>query len=287
MVLWVLLYFSCTNAKTEKQAGAIAVGGYRVYYELSGKGEAIVLLHAGLQDHTMWENQVNDLSKDYKVITLDLPFHGNTTGTDTAILAKDVVKTVLDSLHIDKASVAGLSMGAAVAQDFIIHYPHRVNKAILLSSALYGFEESHPIDSASGAFYPAFLAALQAKDTARAAMVFTKAWGEGIDSKNDSLTKASSRYVYQTTLKTLKKFKAENWPNLQDEPKAFAGITKVSMPVLIIHGDKDLPYIMQTSVYMGDSIPGAKRVLLKGAAHMLNMEQPAEVNRLIRQFLKN
>jgi pimeloyl-ACP methyl ester carboxylesterase len=79
---------------------------------------------------------------------------------------------------------------------------------------------------------------------------------------------------------------AQNWPNLLDSPKAFAGIGSLRMPVLVIHGDKDLPYINETSLYLEGAIPGAKRVVLKGAAHMINLERLEEVNWLLLEFLQ-
>ena len=79
----------------------------------------------------------------------------------------------------------------------------------------------------------------------------------------------------------------EGWPNLQNNPPAMEGLAGIKLPVLIIHGDKDLPYITTASEYMEKTIPGAKRVLLKDVAHMLNMEKPAEVNRLMIEFLQS
>ena len=279
------LVFGCADKKDENINGTISAGGFRVYYEEKGEGDAIIFLHAGLQNHAMWDEQVKELSKKYKVVTIDLPFHGKTTGNDTATLAKDVIRVVLDSLHIARASVVGLSMGAAVAQDFVIGYPERVNKAIFISAGINGYERKYSIDSASMAWYTKFASALEARDTASAALEFTKAWGEGVGHSGDSLTKASSRYVYETTLATLKEHKMQSWPHLQDEPTAFDQIATLKMPVLIIHGDKDLPFVNTTSLYMEKNIADAKRVLLKGAAHMLNMEQPTRVNQLIDEFL--
>src|SRR6185295_7096171 len=112
-------------------SGFIKAGNFNLYYERAGKGEPILLLHAGLQDHTMWKDQVAALSKDYEVITPDMPYHGKTTGSDTTTLVADVLKALLDSLHIQKITVAGLSMGSGIAQDFIIAYPQMVNKAFL------------------------------------------------------------------------------------------------------------------------------------------------------------
>jgi pimeloyl-ACP methyl ester carboxylesterase len=283
--LLIVFIASAVEVIAQKSSGHIPAGGFKVYYEQSGEGDVVLLLHAGLQDHSMWDEQVKALSKKYRVVTIDLPFHGNTTGFDTTTLAAEVVKTVLDKLKIEKVSVAGLSMGAAITQDFIIAYPQRVNKAILISSAINGYERKFGIDSASMQWFPNFFKALEAKDTALAALVFTKTWSEGIDQQGDSLTKEASHYVYKTTLTTLKQHKMMSWPRLSEQPLAFDAIAQVKMPVLIIHGDKDLPYVATCSEYLEKTLPQAKRVLLRGVAHMLNIERPDEVNRLIIEFL--
>ncbi|HMI80048.1 MAG TPA: alpha/beta hydrolase, partial [Ferruginibacter sp.] len=68
---------------------------------------------------------------------------------------------------------------------------------------------------------------------------------------------------------------------------AYASIASIKVPVLIIDGDKDLPFLVQNSAWLAKTIPGAKRITIKDVAHMLNMEKPGEVNKAIMDFLKN
>lgn len=58
-----------------------------------------------------------------------------------------------------------------------------------------------------------------------------------------------------------------------------------SCPVLVIHGDKDMPLIASTSAYLEKTIPGAKRITIPNTGHMLNMEAPAEFNKAVINFL--
>lgn len=173
-----------------------------------------------------------------------------------------------------------------MAQDFIIAYPQRVHKAFLIAAGINGHDKIHPVDSTSMDWYHHFARALQEKDTARAAVEFTKAWAEGIYRRRDSLKAPVSQYVYHTTLANLRLHKMQGWPLLQNHPPAVESLSSVHVPVLIIEGDKDLPYIATTSQYLEKNIPGARRVVMKDAAHMLNMEKPAELNKLMLEFLK-
>lgn len=284
-LLLLIASWSCHTAQAPVQTGFIPAGGLKVYYERQGKGPTLLLLHAGLQNHTMWQPQVAALSKQYDVVTIDLPYHGQTTGTDTTILVQDVIRIVLDSLHIQKTSLAGLSMGSNAVQDFIIAYPQRVNKAILISAGINGYDHHYPVDSASMQWFLKFGAALEKKDTVTAAREFTKAWAEGIYRSSDSLQQPVSKYVLATTLATLRQHKAAGWPRLADNPPAMERIPTIQVPVLIINGDKDLPYITTVCNYLEKTIPGAKHIVMKDVAHMLNMEKPEELNGLMEEFL--
>lgn len=285
--LLIFIFFtSCDNKKNNPANGTIKAGNFNLYYERTGKGDAILLLHAGLQDHAMWAEQVKALSANYEVVTVDLPYHGKTTGSDTVTLAADIIKILLDSLQLQKVSVAGLSMGATVAQDFIIAYPGRVNKAFLIAAGVNGLEEKIPMDSVSMVFWQQFEQALNQKDTVQAAKEFTKAWAEGVYRRGDSLKAPVSQQVYAVTLNTLRLHKMEGWPVLQDKPKAIESLAGIRIPVLIIDGDKDLPYIATSCEYLQKNIPNARRVIIKDVAHMLNIEKPAELNNLMIGFLK-
>ncbi len=283
--LGVMLLLSCNEEGRRSKKGFVPAGALQVAYQSEGKGSPVLLIHAGLQNSGMWAEQVTALSNNHQVITIDLPYHGATTGQDTSIAASEVVKLVLDHLGVKKTAIAGLSMGAAVAQDFMVAYPERVTRAILLSSGLNGYEKEHAIDSVSMSWYPRFAAALERGDTARAALEFAKAWGEGVNASGDSLRKPASRWVYKTTLATLQRHRLLGWPKLQDHPTAYEDISKMNMPILLVHGDEDLPFIAVASKYIEQKVPGAKRIKLKGAAHMLNMEKPGEVNRIMQEFL--
>ena len=177
-------------------------------------------------------------------------------------------------------------MGSVATQDFVIAYPARVNKAILLAAGVNGYDRDHKVDSVNISWFFEMQSALHRKDTAEAARAFARTWAEGIYRSADSLKAPVSQYVYSKTLETIKKFKMENWPRLQRNPPAIDKLSSIKLPVLIVHGDKDLPSIMEQCIYLEKNIAGSKRVLLKDVAHMFNMEKPGELNKLIREFLQ-
>jgi len=255
-----------------------------IYYEKKGSGDPILLVHGGFLEHTMWDPQIADLSKEHTVISIDLPGHGQSTG-DTSILIKDVILTVLDSLGINKTSIGGLSLGSAVVQDFVIGYPQRVNKAIFVASGINGYDRKFKIDSLSMSWYNPMRDALERGDTAAAARIFTKSWCIGLFRDSSEMKQSARDYVYTTTLENMREHKVMGWPRFT-EPPAMENIDKISVPVLIIDGNKDLPFIKTASDYLEKTIKGSKRITIPNTAHMPNLEEPELFNKYVLEFLR-
>ncbi len=109
----------------------------KISYCDTGKGNTIVLLHGFLENKTMWQNLLPELSKKNRIITIDLLGHGETgclgyvhSMEDNA----DVVHSVISQLRIRKAIFVGHSMGGYVALAFAELYPENVKGLVLLNS---------------------------------------------------------------------------------------------------------------------------------------------------------
>lgn len=283
----LVLLVACSQPAVQivQSSGSIQAGNFSVYFQRTGFGEPLLLLHAGLLDHSMWDEQVKALSATYEVITPDLPYHGQTTGVDTNLLACDVIRVLLDSLRIQQVHIAGLSLGSLIAQDFTIAYPDRVRSAIFVSPDINAYEM--PIDSLSKAWYNRVELAFEKKDTVKAVREFTKVWVTGLrDGKSDSLLAKVEQQVFNTALITLRGRKTRYAPALQQAPPASERLASINKPVLIIDGDKDLPYISFCAGVLEKHIPGAVRKTIPGTGHMLNMERPGVFNELLLSFLK-
>jgi pimeloyl-ACP methyl ester carboxylesterase len=109
----------------------------KISYSDTGKGSAVVLLHGFLENQTMWQDLVPELSKKYRVITLDLLGHGESGCLGYVHSMEDnaeVVRAVLSKLRIRKAIFVGHSMGGYVALAFAELYPAMVKGLVLQNS---------------------------------------------------------------------------------------------------------------------------------------------------------
>ena len=125
----------------QKPIGTYApVNGLRMYYEIHGSGDPVVLIHGAfmaISDDFHWTEWIGELSKTRKVIAIEMQGHGRTadTGRDFTYdnLADDVA-ALLDQLKIAKADLIGYSLGGGVALNCAVRHPDKVRKVVVMSA---------------------------------------------------------------------------------------------------------------------------------------------------------
>lgn len=125
-------------AQPKPTTGYAPIHGLKMYYEVRGSGEPVVLLHGAFMTITNnWTGWISELSKTRTVIALELQGHGRTGDIDRDIseeaLADDVA-ALLDHLKIPRADLIGYSMGGGVAMQCAVRHPGQVRKVVVLSS---------------------------------------------------------------------------------------------------------------------------------------------------------
>lgn len=142
MLLLIAIVFATFQSNGQQikpsNSGHAPVNGIKVYYEVYGKGEPIILLHGAFMTiDTNWGQLIPELSKTRKVIAIELQGHGRTQFSERKLnystLAKDV-EEVMNYLKVDSAAVAGYSFGGYVAYQLAIQSPRRVTKLVIISS---------------------------------------------------------------------------------------------------------------------------------------------------------
>jgi pimeloyl-ACP methyl ester carboxylesterase len=121
----------------------------KISYSETGKGSAIVLLHGFLENQTMWQDLIPELSKKHRVITIDLLGHGESDCLGYVQSMEDnaeVVCAVLSKLRIRKAIIIGHSMGGYVALAFAEMFPAKVKGLVLMNSTSKADSEERKIN---------------------------------------------------------------------------------------------------------------------------------------------
>jgi pimeloyl-ACP methyl ester carboxylesterase len=134
-----MVLFSAAVCAQQPVTGYAPVNGLKMYYEIHGKGEPVVLLHGSFMTLTNfnWPEMIAALAKSRQVIAAEMQGHGRTADINRdfsyANLADDIA-AMLDYLKIGKADVIGYSMGGGVAMEVAIRHPQKVRKVVSISA---------------------------------------------------------------------------------------------------------------------------------------------------------
>jgi pimeloyl-ACP methyl ester carboxylesterase len=139
MLLPVLLS-GVVSGQQKPTTGYASVNGLKMYYEIHGSGEPVVLLHGAFMTITNnWSGWIEELSKTRRVIAVEMQGHGRTADIQRDIspenLADDVA-ALLDYLKIPKADILGYSLGGGVAIECAIRHPEKVRKVVSISAVI-------------------------------------------------------------------------------------------------------------------------------------------------------
>jgi 3-oxoadipate enol-lactonase len=263
------------------------IRGARLHYELAGDGAALVLVHEGVADSRMWDDQFEVFARRYRVLRYDVRGFGRSSLPGGPYSHVEDLRELLGVAGIDSAALVGASMGGRIALDYALMFPSRVRALVLVGPGLADHEWSAPVAAAGKAEDEA----LDRGDLDEAVEVNLRAWVDGPHRAPDEVDPAVRRRVGEMQLQAFRvqvpALEADPPPGPGDrlEPPASARLAEVRVPTLIVVGGVDQPDILEISERLGAGIPGAESVLIPDAAHVPNMERPAEFNAVVLDFL--
>ena len=262
------------------RSGFLEVNGTRFYFEVTGTGEPLLLIHGFNLDSRMWEEQVEAFSEKYMVIRFDIRGFGRTLATEDPFTLYDDTRAVLEALGVEQAHIVGLSFGGMVAVEFALAYPKMVKSLTLVSSGLSG----HPRTEMRLRDMNRFNEICETGTREEALEMTISMWFDGPGfPANEAARKARERYRMMTEHAfSLPEF-GKGLSVLSPPPNE--RLEEIKVPTLIIAGDRDYHDFQQIADVLEERIHGAQKVVIEGSAHLPPMDQPEVFNRVLRQFL--
>jgi pimeloyl-ACP methyl ester carboxylesterase/GNAT superfamily N-acetyltransferase len=266
------------------RSGHVVVSGGRLSYEAAGSGSPLVLLHAGIADSGMWDDQWGGFAAHHQVIRYDLRGYGNSRCETAAFSHHGDLRDLLQALGIARAHILGASFGGRVALDFALAYPEMVDGLVLMGPGLGGYAMSSALDEVEVQIEAAF----EASDFDRAAELDLRAWFDGPGRTPDQTDLAArvrahamARRVYATAASGPDPGRPERL-----EPPAIDRLERMLAPTLVIVGQGDQPDMLAIAELLEARLGEVTKVMLPDVAHLLNMERPQEFNALVLGFLE-
>jgi pimeloyl-ACP methyl ester carboxylesterase len=261
------------SALAEPVGERVEVNGMTMYYEVSGEGDPIVVLHGAYMNIPTMGEIVPMLAKTHKVYALEFQGHGRTTDIDRPIaypnLADDVA-TFMDKVGLEKADVFGYSMGAAAGLQLAIRHPEKVDQLVAASVA-YDAEGWQPE-------FKAFIPQMNVEMFVN--MPFAEDYKK-LAANPDGFPALVEKLI-----------------QLEKEPMAWeADVKALKTPVLIVTGDADVNTLEHAvSMFrllgggvmgdMGKPLPASRLAVLPGTSHTAVIGQAEVLHGFIEQFLK-
>lgn len=263
------------------QSGFAEINGAKIYYEVAGEGHPFLMVHAGIAHNAMWDDQFEFFSKKYKVIRYDMRGYGQSAPVADEYQRHEDIRALLDYLKVDRAYLMGCSMGGGACMNFALEYPDRADALIMVGSGPggFGYEDwsPSPLDVEMEAAY-------EKGDMERVNEIGMRIFIDGQGRTADQVNPAIRRKVYDMNSVALRNEKLMGKDVPLSVPAAYR-VAELKLPVLIVMGDLDEEYIHRAAKFMESNIPGAKKVIMQGTAHLPNMEFPDEFNAHVQQFL--
>ena len=267
--------------------GFAEVNGAKLYYEVTGAGHPLTLLHEGIADIRMYDDQFNAFAQRYRVVRFDIRGFGQSDlppGDKPVALHEDLY-ALLAFLGIKKTYVLGMSMGGAIALDFTLAHPDMVDGLILVAPGVSGCDMAS-FEAEYQAIGEEIEEAVKRGDYERASELETRIWVDGPERTPHQVDPGVRQRVYEMNLHNFRNMGAAEFPPSQElDPPAIARLGEVAVPTCLIIGDKDVREMLSIIDKLEQGIPGARKVVMRDVAHALNMEQPEEFNRIVLDFL--
>ena len=264
---------SAANPATPAEGHRVAINGMQTYYEVSGTGEPLIVLHGAYMNIPSMGAIIPKLAETHKVYAVEFQGHGRTTDIDRPItyqnLADDVA-AFMDSVGLTKADVFGYSMGAQAGLQLALRHPAKVNKLVVASVA-YDLRGWQPV-------YTAFIPQMTV----------------------DMLVQMPMAADYKKLAPDTSAFPelARKLIALEKEPMTWEqDVRQVKTPVLIIAGDADVMTLEHSVALfrllgggvmgdMGAPLPASRLAILPATSHTAVITQTNVLHSFIEPFLK-
>jgi pimeloyl-ACP methyl ester carboxylesterase len=241
--------------------------GVQIYYEDQGSGPPILLSHGYSATLRMWDAQVAALSDRYRVIRWDMRGHGaSDSPDDAAAYSREAtvadMAALLGACRVERAVIGGLSLGGYMSLAFYMAHPDRVRALMLF-------------DTGPGYKKPEARAEWNRLAEGYAVALETQGLGAlGYGAEVSVATHRSAQGLAHAARGIL----------AQRDAQVIESLARIAVPTLLVVGSEDKPFLGATE-YMAAKIPGARKVIVAGAGHAANLEEPEAFNAAVASFL--
>lgn len=255
-----------------------SVNGIQIHYAIEGEGPWLTLSHSLACNLHMWDPQMSELTRHYRVLRFDTRGHGRSSapaGAYTLEQMADDVKGLLAALGIEQTHWAGLSMGGMIGQVFALKYP-----GVFGSMTLADTTSRYPAEAA--AMWGERIKIAETQGMAPLVDVTLGRWFT-------AGYRASAREAVEKIADSIRSTPVPGYAgccHAIPQIDVTRRLKEIRCPTLVIVGDQDAATPVAMAREIQEALPGSELAIIPSAAHLSNVEQPRAFTDALLAFLK-
>lgn len=260
------------------RAETVAVEGGQIWWQSCGRGpRSIVLLHDGVLDSASFDDLWGRLCRDFRVVRYDRRGYGRSPAATAPYSPEDDLAAVIGAAGLDHFILAGFSAGGGIALDYALDHPEAVDRLVLAGASVDGFKPSEQFVKRNEHIFLPMLFGMTSMVIANAA--------------KDPYLLAPGHEAARERAVALAKANPQDLKHLLHDPvrpvpSVLPRLAGLRQPVLILVGDHDIADVQAMAGAVEVLAPHTERVVVPDAGHLMQLEHPAELARLIGAFVR-
>ncbi|MEW6753918.1 MAG: alpha/beta hydrolase [Candidatus Latescibacterota bacterium] len=268
-------------AAVQLRSGFASLTGGRLYYEIAGDGDPVVLIHGNAGDRRHWDHQIEILARGFGAVRYDVRGCGRSSLPDEgqSFSHHEDLAALMDHLGIPSAHLVGWSMGSGIAVDFALAYPDQTASLVSVGPWVNGY--ASPAAQALSADL-AQVGAVMAQGGPAAAV---RAWMDApffAATIRDPAAGAEFRRIAEDY--SFWAFSHRN-PARALAPPSSGRLAEIQVPTLVLTAEYDIPACLEIADLLDTSVRDSRKVAMDGTGHLLHIERPQEFCERLVHFL--
>jgi 3-oxoadipate enol-lactonase len=236
-----------------------------------------VLLHAAIADSRQWDREFARLAQGYRVLRYDQRGFGRSTPPPGPLSHARDLLGLMDSVGFERAALIGSSMGGRIALEVAVAAPERVSALVVVGTGIPGRARSDELQAYAEREDELF----EAGKIDEAVELNLQVWvGDAAGPDVRQLVGDMQRRTFELDLAV-----PDAGPEEPLAPDFAERLPEITAPTLVLVGGDDVRDHVEATEEIAVAIPGARRVVIEGAAHLPNLEKPDDFERLLLEFL--
>ncbi|MEU7639821.1 alpha/beta fold hydrolase [Streptomyces sp. NPDC059152] len=274
------------QAWSEIDNDTVPVDDGELFYETAGSGPAVILLHDGMLDQHMWDEQFAWLvNSGLRAVRYDARGHGLSSTVTGDWANHDDLAALLDALDIPRAVLVGLSHGARIALDTALAHPDRVTALFLASPGISGRAFTDPFLLEHIGEQVAALG--EPGGAERYVEHFLRMWVDGPHRAPSAVHPGFRERMRASASANVEVHADDAGPGMPLEVGAFDRLGEIRVPTTVLDGDLDSSDISANAHAIALHVPGARRIRVPAAGHMVNLENTPFFDQELHAFLSS